>query len=390
MRMLLAAALLAAGPAAAQVVVTGPADAPTITLTSRSHVLTGEIASPRGRRERLILDLTTVTRETLGEKGIAGEAEIRARPAGRDTAALYTLRLPGRTATLDEAGLVAVDLDDCCVLHRAYHDAATGERLFETTVPTAALTIEGPSWKWRRAAFVAAMDDRADHRAWGENAVGLVAYAAADRTIRSVLVEAADAGAARRLRSLWDERTALAWVDRRTDAPIVTVPEQGPTQPALRLHFVTSGIEVFIPLREDDLVPDVAPAGLRLTPQRALPLAGGWRVATAAPAPWTQETAPQPLTGRYILFAPRRVRSAGSVLDCDNAAYEEASVPHDGLFLGAGLSRDQATSLGLDPIQSPSVTLSCDTGVFAFHRTRDGRWLLGLDNVVYALERAVE
>jgi hypothetical protein len=39
---------------------------------------------------------------------------------------------------------------------------------------------------------------------------------------------------------------------------------------------------------------------------------------------------------------------------------------------------------------SPSFTLTCDTGVFTFHRTPDGRWLVALNNVIYGLERAVE
>jgi hypothetical protein len=34
--------------------------------------------------------------------------------------------------------------------------------------------------------------------------------------------------------------------------------------------------------------------------------------------------------------------------------------------------------------------LVCDTGVFDFHGTDDGRWLMALDNVIYGLERAVE
>ncbi len=390
MRKFLAVALLAVSPAVAEVTITGQADTPTLTLTARSHFLTGEIASPRGLRERLILDMTVVAREMLGEKGIEGNVEISARPADREMRLLYTLRLPGQSARLDEVGFVVVDHENCCALHRAYHDAATGERLFEATVPTAALTLEGPSWKRRIAAFVAAMDDRDDHRAWGENAVGLVTYAAADRVIRRVLVEAGDAEAARRLRSQFEERMALAWVDRQTGAPIITVPDRGPVHAALRLHFVTSGIEVLIPLKDDDLVPYVVPTGITLTPKHDLPIAGGWRMVAALPAPWARGMPPQPLEDRYVLFAPGQVRSAGSVLDCGLAAYEEELVPSEGLFQGAGLTRSQAGALGLSEPLTPTMTLSCDTGVFTLHRTLDSSWLFALDNVVYTLKRAVE
>jgi hypothetical protein len=389
-RKLLALVLLAAGPAAADVAVTGAADAPTFIFTTQLHVLTGEVASPRGRRERLVLDIATVTRETLNEKGIEGSVDVTARAADRAMPMVYSFRLPGRAGTLDEGGLIAIDLDECCALHRAYHDAATGERLFETTVPIASLTLEGKSWKRRVAAFVARMDDREDHRAWGQNAIGLVTYAAADRVIRRVLVTAEDEAVARRLRSLDDERTALAWVDGKSGAPIVTVPDRHGVQPELRLHFVTSQIEIRIPLTADDLVVDTAPAGFRLTGQVPLAIAGGWKVATAEAAYWTQSNTQPVMKGRYILFSPERVRSAGSVLDCGHASYEEAAIPPKGLFQGAGMSRHQAVALGLSSSLAPSLTLTCDSGVFTFHRTEDGRWLTAIDNVVYGLERVVD
>jgi hypothetical protein len=388
---ILAVALLAAGPAAADVNVTETADAITFTFTSQSHVLTGEIASPRGRRERLLLNITTVTRETLGEKGIEGTVEVAVRAAERHMPLLYTLRLPGRAAAPGELGLLAVDLDDCCALHQGYHDPATGERLFETTVPTAALTLEGPTFRRRVAAFVAMMDDREDHRLWGDTAVGLITYAAADRAIRQIVVMADTAAKARRLRSLDDERTTLAWVDGRTGVPIVTAPGRALVQPVLRLHFITSDIEMTIPLKDDDLVPDKSPAGLTLSAQPEPAIAGGWRVASAVAAPWASGALPaQALKDRYVLFARDGVRSAGSVFDCGHATYVRSAVPSEGLFQGAGLTTGQAAALGLGEPLSASFTLTCDTGVFTFHRTPDGRWLTALDYVIYGLERAVE
>jgi hypothetical protein len=390
-----ALALLVAGPAAADVGVTGPADALTFTLTSKSHVLTGEIVSLRGQRERLILDITTIARETLGEKGIQGTIEIAARAADQQMPILYSLRAPGRAASLDGNGFVAIDRDDCCTFHRAYYEVGTGERLFEATTAPAALTLEGPSYKWRVAAYVAAMDGRDDHRAWGETAAGEISYVASDRVIRRVRIMARDAATARRLRSLDDERVALAWIDGRTGAPIVTVPERGPVQPMLRLHFITSGIEVRIPLKDDDLALAGAPAGLTLAAQPQLEIAGGWRIATAVAAPWVSGStsgAPPPqlkVNSGYVLFMPDRVRSTDGVLDCDKATYEPYSTPPEGLFLGAGLTQQQAASLGLSAPDSRSITLDCN-GIYTLHRSPDGRWLFALSNVIYALERAVE
>jgi hypothetical protein len=390
MKRLAILALLAALPAAAEVQVTGPADALTFTLTSQSYVLTGEVASTRGRRERILLDVATVTRETRGEKGIQGTVEISARVADRQMPLLYSLRLPARAAALDESGLIAADLDDCCTFYRGYYDATTGERLFESSVPIASLALEGRRFKRRVAAFVAKMDGNEDHSSWGDNAIGLISYAAADRVIQQVLVSAEDPITARRLRSLDDERAALAWVDGRTGAPIVAVPDHGAVQPQLRLYFSTSATEVKIPLKNNELVLEGAPAGFTLKPRPLAPIAGAWRVATAVAAPWVQGGQEQALKNRYVLFAPGRVRSAGSVLDCNNASYDQASVPPDGLFQGAGLTSDQAASLGLTKPLSPSLTLVCDTGVFDLHATDDGRWLMALDNVIYGLEPAIE
>lgn len=390
---MLALALLVAGPAIADVVVTGPADALTFTLTSKSHVLTGEVISLRGQRERLILDITTVTRETLGEKGIEGNVAITARAAGQQTPVFYTLRAPGRAATLDDNGFLAVDMDDCCAFHRAYHQVATGQRLFEATAAPAALTLEGPSYKWRVAAFMARLDGRDDHRAWGEMTIGEISYVASDRVIRRVRVMARDAATARQLRSLDDERVALAWIDGRTGAPIVTVPERGAVEPTLRLHFITSGIELRIPLKGDDLMPSSAPAGLSLAVQPELEIAGAWRIASAVAAPWVSSPpAPTPqlkVKDGYVWFLPDRVRSIDGVLDCDKATYEPYSTPPEGLFLGAGLSRQQAASLGLSAPDSRSITLTCN-GIYTLHRTPDGRWMFALSNVIYGLERAVE
>lgn len=388
----IALALLVTPPAAAQVGVTGPADALTFTLTSKGHVLTGELISLRGLRERLLLDITTVTRETLGEKGIEGTVEIIARRAAEQKMpVLYRLSSPGRAAALDDNGFLAIDRDDCCAFHRAYHQPATGERLFEATTPPAALTIEGSSYRWRVASFVARMDGRDDHRAWGETAIGELSYVAPDRVIRRVRIMAPDVATARRLRSLDDERMALSWIDGRTGTPIVTLPYRSSVQPMLRLHFVTSAIEIRIPLKDDDLVPANAPAGLTLVAQPELDIIGTWRVASAVTPPWASGP-PKPelkVKNGYVLFLPDRVRSIDGVLDCDDARYERYSTPAEGLFLGAGITQQQAAALGLTEPQWPSVTLTCG-GIYTLHRTPDGRWLFALSNVIYTLERAVE
>jgi len=381
---------LAAGAEPAGITVAGPSTGPTFTLTSVSHLLTGQVVTERGRREQVLVSIRVVTEETIGEKGISGEVEITGRPAEADAPPLYTTRLSGRAAVLEDGGLIAVDQDDCCALFRAYLSPATGRVLFQSTVPPARLDLEGMSYRRRIAAYTAALDDQPEHRAWGDKAVGLLTYAAADRVVSRILIEAADARTARRLRSIDDERAALAWVDMRTGAPLASVPAGGGVRPALRLHFMTSGIEVLVPLEEDRLVAGLAPANLKLTARREAPLQGGWRVAEARAAPWSKATGANAFANRFILFGTDTVRAAGTVLDCGKAEYAEALVPPEGLFMGAGLSAAQAAALGFAAGLSTSVTLTCDSGVFTLHRTGEGRYLFALDNVLYALERAVE
>ena len=62
---IVAAALLTSAPALAEVAVSGPDQGLTFTLTSQTNVLTGEIASPRGKREPLLLTSVSYTHLTL-------------------------------------------------------------------------------------------------------------------------------------------------------------------------------------------------------------------------------------------------------------------------------------------------------------------------------------
>jgi hypothetical protein len=402
MRTALAAALLAmvAGSAAAAdpepsaVTVTRQDGQVTVNIRNVTHALTGDIVSPRGQRERLLLRLEATTTEVLGEKGVEGSVRLTALPLTPDARPVFEIAEKGRNIAVDEEGLIAIDLDDCCSFERVYYSPWTGEPLFQASAPPAWVEIGKEFRTHRVAAFRAATDDLLGAGALPVTSVGVITYAAADRVIRQIVIEAPDETRARELRSIWDEQFALAWVDAATGSPLPSdVAARPGTRPALRLLFVQANVDLRIPLIDDDLRADQMRdgGGLAFTPLPQIPLAGSWRVAGAVNAPWAKSAMPTPLQGRHVVFGLAAVRS-GTVLDCARVQYEVRGMPPEGLFQG-GLAPEraaaQAAALGLPAAEIPSVLLTCDAGVFDFHLGRGGKAVFALDNVIYTLERAL-
>src|SRR5690606_13364079 len=89
-----------------------------------------------------------------------------------------------------------------------------------------------------------------------KTAVGVVTYAAADRVIRQVVVEAPDEERARVLRSISDEHFVLSWIDGASGLPLPAEVAVPGVQPTLRLLFVRARVDVRIPLAGDDLRTD--------------------------------------------------------------------------------------------------------------------------------------
>lgn len=80
---LAAGSALAADPETSAVTITRQPDQVEVNIRNVTHALTGEIVSPRARRERLLLRLEARTTEVLGEKGIEGEVARRAAAGSR-------------------------------------------------------------------------------------------------------------------------------------------------------------------------------------------------------------------------------------------------------------------------------------------------------------------
>lgn len=94
--------------------------------------------------------------------------------------------------------------------------------------------------------------------------------------------------------------------------------------------------------------------------------------------------------GQAVVFAPTRV-DAPPPLGCSEVRYDTAQLPAEGLFQGtltaAPDPAHRARELRLDPVATPTLQVSCDSGVFDYHLDGDGRLRVMLDNVIYLLER---
>lgn len=393
---MLARSAMAADPQPSHVTVTRENGQVTVRIHNVTHVLTGEIVSLRGYRERLVLGLKSVTTEVMGEKGIEGEVQAVAwaLDAAPDAKPVFEIAAKGRDIRIDEDGLIAIDLDDCCSFERAYYSPMTGEQVFQASAPPAWVEI-GKEFRTHRAGvFRAATDDLLAGAKLSPKAVGIVTYAAADRVIRQIVIEADDEQRARALRSLADEQFALAWIDAATGLPLpIDVAARAGTRPALRLLFVQANVDLRFPLVDDDLHADAVSggSGLSFKALPAMPVAGAWRVVRGVTAPWQSGAMPRPMVGRHVVFGSATVRS-GTVLDCAQAQYEVRNLPPEGLFQG-GLAPDraaeQAATLGLLGPEIATVLLTCDAGVFDFHLGPGGKALFALDNVIYTLDRVL-
>ncbi len=125
----------------------------------------------------------------------------------------------------------------------------------------------------------------------------------------------------------------------------------------------------------------------------ATELEGRWRITHGIVAPWVAEEAQQPdaahLVGQTVEFAADEVRGPG-VLACANARYETSKQPLANLFQGnlPEPVENGAGEVGLTKPPIETISLACDTGLFDLHVATADAVLLGLDNVVWVLDRS--
>lgn len=132
-------------------------------------------------------------------------------------------------------------------------------------------------------------------------------------------------------------------------------------------------------------------------------LAGTWRITHAQAAPWGPSLpGPIDLSGQTL-----RIRADGMAgpasLACGNGRLEATAYPAEGLFQGilpapaekldnaerAKKAEQAARNLGLGKFPVAGLRVTCDKGIFEFHQADPDTLLLGLDNQVWTLSRAV-
>lgn len=134
-------------------------------------------------------------------------------------------------------------------------------------------------------------------------------------------------------------------------------------------------------------------AGAETPAQAGASIEPDWRISRVVAAPWAPvgEARPkrQPWLGRPVRFQ-RDALSGPGVLHCRHAVLEPTRYPAEGLFQGTlpAPAASVAQTLGITRLPLAGVRLSCDGGVFEFHRVDADSLLLGLDNQVLTLSRA--
>ena len=122
-------------------------------------------------------------------------------------------------------------------------------------------------------------------------------------------------------------------------------------------------------------------------------LAPTWRITRVIGAPWApgESTRPplQDWVGEAVNFKAGSVEGPG-VLRCGNAVRETTSYPAEGLFQGnlPAPALEAAQALGIAHLPVAGVSLSCDSGIFEFHRVDAENMLLALDNQILTLSHS--
>lgn len=122
---------------------------------------------------------------------------------------------------------------------------------------------------------------------------------------------------------------------------------------------------------------------------------GSFRVTRGLIAPWVEDGSsidPTAWLGKTLAFSAKRF-DAPAGLGCDAPGYETDWRPARGLFQG-GLdegpeeAQKLAAALALARDATPTVSLTCDTGIFDFHWATPQALMLALDNVIWVLDRS--
>ena len=223
----------------------------TVEIRNVAYEVTGTQVPGRPDNERLLLRVTTQSKQVLGDIGVEATVTLDAWKFGDDPAGkpLYSTAVSGTEGhTLDNAiFVVARGLEE--TEWWSVYKLGSGAHLFDTYVPLASFSISRETVKTRYVGFEAPPDDTTDSRLKQPNVVGVLTYASEDRVIREALITCDDRAQAALLRSYADSTRTLTFA---AGTLRLIISENYPSAP--------NAVELRIPVRGDDL--DLAHAQL--------------------------------------------------------------------------------------------------------------------------------
>ncbi len=178
----------------------------TVEITNVAYEVTGTGVPGRPQDQRLLLRITTRTKQVVDEIGMDASTTVEAWPLGVDPKQkpLYAMKATGMDCkTVDGALFVILrGLED--TEWWSVYKLGTGERLFDTYVPLLGFSIRRDIQTMRYAGLEVPEDNAADAKLKDPHVVAVLTYASAERVLREALITSDDPKQAQTLRSFAD------------------------------------------------------------------------------------------------------------------------------------------------------------------------------------------
>jgi hypothetical protein len=232
----------------------------TVDIANVAYEITSTAVPGRPQNERLLLRITTRTKQVVDDIGMTAVTIVEAWPLGVDLKQkpLYSLEVDGVDCkTVDGALLVILrGLEDTAWW--SVYKLGTGQRLFDTYTPLLGFSIRRDIQTMRYAGLEVPEDDAADARLKDPHVVSMLTYASAERVIREALITSDDPKQAQTLRSFADASRSVTLLEAPTRALKISISQNYPSKPET--------VSITVPISGDslDLTHAQMPAHLHL------------------------------------------------------------------------------------------------------------------------------
>jgi len=231
----------------------------TVEITNTLYELTGSAIPGRPQNERLVLRMTTKSKQEIEAIGMEASTTIDAWPLGVDLKQkpLYSVSAEGVDPKTRNGEVLTISRGLEETEWWTVYRLGNGARLFDTYVPLVNFSIARDTLAWRYAGLEVPEDDAKDARLRASNVVAVLTYSTAERVIREALFTCDDSRRAVVLRSFADATRTLSY---NSGALRLAISQNYPSPPAT--------VAITIPIAKDDL--DFAraqiPPGLHVAP----------------------------------------------------------------------------------------------------------------------------